>query len=275
MANNSLELWNNSTQKVVSVWRNDQLVTKTTLLDISDSAEFILSANDNAIQLWRAKSEESLGMLDFSTHLGDAKITQVRFLNAPYRFIVGTSSGDVIFADTLNNSYRVNHHHDSEVVKLALSKDKLTLFSGGNDGLVVKWDVVNYRPLITKHLPFRIVSLAVGNDNNVFISDALKDHIIWNSSQNTVTGKIDHWKRFKWFRIALFDPQLRWLVTSSPKSDLYLWDLKDMTLIGSWSAESQGLGSSVEDIKLIGDNTLRTLSSDGVLQDWDLSAFTF
>lgn len=273
LANNSLELWNNRVQQKVSAWQSDQLVPNTILMDLSDSAEFILSANDNSIQVWHTESKEPLGMVDFSTHLGDAKITQVQFWISPNRFLIGTSGGDVIFADSLNNAYRVNRQHNSDVVKLELSKDKQSLFSGGNDGLVVKWDVANYRPLTTKTLPFRIVSLAVGGDSQVFISDALKEHVLWDSSQDSVIGRIKHWKRFQWFRHAIVASEQPWIITSSPKTYMYLWSSIDMKMLGSWEVEAQSLGSSVEDMKLMGQETLRTLSTDAVLQDWDLSSF--
>lgn len=270
LSDNSLELWNNKVQQKVSMWQSDQLVPDTLLLDLSETAEFILSASDTAIQVWHAESEVALGMVDLSKHLGDAKITQIRFCVAPYQFVIGTNSGDVIFANTQNNSYRVNRHHSSDVTKLELSQDKRTLFSGGNDGLVVKWDLIDYRAITTKALPFRIVSLAVGSNSHLFISDALKDHILWNSEQQTVTGQIKHWKRFKWFRHALFYPQQNGLITSSPKTDMYLWSLKDMSLKGSWMVESQSLGSSVADFVLIDTQKLRPLTTDGVVQDWDL-----
>ncbi|QPG04838.1 WD40 repeat domain-containing protein [Salinimonas marina] len=273
LADNSLEVWNNKVRKQVSGWQTNQLVPKTMLMDLSESAEYILSANDTTVQVWYTDNEESLGNVDFSTHLGDAKITQILFLLPPYLFLVGTSSGDVIFADSLNNSYRVNRHHTSDVVQLALSKDQRTLFSGGNDGLVVKWDMINYRPIVTKRLPFRIVSLAIGRDNQIFISDALKDHILWDSSQNSVVGQITYWQRFKSFRHAIFTPHQPWLVTSSPKAGMHLWHTDDMTMRGSWQVEAQTPGSTVEDIKVIGTRSLRTLSTNGVLQDWDLSSF--
>lgn len=275
LSDNSLELWNNQVRQKVSVWPNEQLVPNTVLLDMSDTAEYLLSASDTVIQLWHTESKEALGMIDISEHLGDAKITQIRFWISPHRFFIGTSSGDVIFADTQNNTYRVNRHHSSEVVKLELSKDKHTLYSGGNDGLVVKWDLVNYRPAVTKRLPFRIVSLAVGSNNIVFVSDALKDHILWNSEQDSVSGQISHWKRFKWFRKALLDPNQRWLVTSSPKTDMQIWSLDDMQMRGSWLVETQSLGSSVQDMVLMNEHNLRTLTTDGVLQDWDLRSFHF
>ena len=273
LADNSLELWNNKVRKKVSAWRPDQLVPETIFIDLSDSAEFILSANHNSVQIWHTDKEQSLGSVNFSKHLGDARITQIRFGASPYQFLIGTSSGDVIFADSLNDSYRVNRRHTSDVVQLKLSKNKRTLFSGGNDGLVVKWDLIDYQPVVTKILPFRIVSLAIGSDNQIFISDALKDHILWDSSQDSVVGRISHWQRFKWFRHAIFAPHQRWLVTSSPKTEMHLWNIDDMTMRGSWNVESQTLGSSVADIKVIGTEHLRTLSTDGVLQDWNLSSF--
>lgn len=273
LSNNSLELWNNQVQKKVSVWQNEQLVPQTYLLEMSGSAEHLLSASDKVIQVWHTESKEALGMIDLSKHLGDAKITQIRFWTSPHLFFVGTSGGDVIFADTQNNTYFVNRHHTTDVSKLELSNDKLTLFSGGNDGLVVKWDLINYRPTITRSLPFRIVSLAVGNDNQLFISDALRDHILWNFEQNNLIGEITHWKRFKWFRQALLDPHQPRLITSSPKTDMFIWRLDSLEMLGSWEVEAQSFGSSLEDMMLINDNNLRTLTTDGVIQDWDLSAF--
>lgn len=274
LSNKRLELWNNSAQRKVSLWQNEQLVADSYLLALSESAEYILSASHNTIQIWHTEAEESIGTLNLSAHLGDARITQIRFWMSPYRVLIGTSSGDVIFADTQNNSYRVNRSHSGEVVKLELSNDQNFLFSGGNDGLVIKWDLINYRPLVTKKLPFRITSLAVGLNDNLFVSDALKDHIIWNSEQDIVINEVTYFKRFQWFREALFDPQLRWLVTSSPKTDMYLWNLNDMSILGSWMVESQSFGSTVEDLVLLEANTLRTLTSDGVIQDWDLSTLS-
>lgn len=272
-SNNSIELWNNQHQQKVSVWQNEQLVADTVLLDLSETAEFILSANDKVIQVWHAESPEALGMINLSKHLGDAKITQIRFWEAPYRFIIGSNNGNVIFADTQNNDYRVNQQHSSDVTKFVLSKDRRTLFSGGNDGLVVKWDLKSFLPIISKRLPHRIVSLTVASNNHVFMSDALKDHIIWDSEKDTETGKVTHWKRFKWFRHGIFDPKLRWLITTSPKTDITLWGLSDLSILSSWQIEAQNMGSTVEDIAIIDNGKLRTLSTDGVLQDWDLSTF--
>ena len=269
-SDNTLELWNNEVRKKVAHWHEQKLIPDTERLDLSASAEYILTASDKAVQVWHVEADESLGSLDLSKHLGDAGITQIRFWSPPYTFIVGTSSGQLIFADITNNTYRVNHTHTGEVVKLELTENKDVLFSGGNDGQVIKWDLLNYQPLTTKTLPYRITSLAIAKISYVFISDALKQHILWNSERDKVVGQLEHWQRFKWFREAIFDPKLRWLVTTSPKTDVFIWDLSDMTVSKTWSVEAQSLGSTVEDLVFIAPSILRTLSSDGVLQDWDL-----
>ncbi|WP_100642452.1 WD40 repeat domain-containing protein [Alteromonas facilis] len=272
LASNSLELWHNASKQKVARWETEQINANTFLLELSASAEYLLTANKKQIQVWHVESNTALGGLDFSQHLGDAQITQIRFSQAPQRFIVGSSRGEVIFADIESNTYRTNQSHTGEVTKLLVSVNRQRLFSGANDGRVVVWDMVNYQPITIKALPHRITSLATDGNGRVFISDALKDHIVWDSQRDSDIGELSFFKNFTWFRESLFYPERSWLITSSPKTDVYLWDSQQLVELHSWAIESHGLGSAMEDMKPMPQSYLRTLSSDGVLQDWDLSS---
>lgn len=272
LSDNSLELWSNSAKAKVALWQPNQLELDTYKLNLADSAEHILTASHKKIQTWHTESDEPLGTLDLTAHLGDAKITQIHFWQPPHRFFVGTSAGDVIFADTQSNTYRVHRSHSGEVVKLSLTANGLTLYSAGNDGRAVKWDVTNYNPDTFIDLPYRITSLAVGADGVVFISDALKDHILWQSEQDQIIGRFTHNKRFKWFREAIFLSNQNSLITSSPKTELTLWSLESFEVTSLWQAKSLGFGSAIESMVIVKPTVLRTLTSDGVLQDWDLTS---
>lgn len=269
LSSNEIELWDNQTKQQIASWGDNNLAADSYLLHLSQSGEYILSANPKVIQIWKHDIKNSLGTLDLTSKLGDAKITQISFLHTPNKFIIGASSGDIFFADIQNNDYRVNRSHSGEVTKLLVTDNIEYLYSAGNDGLVVKWDLAQYKPIISKKLPFRITSLGLGDINTVFISDALNEHIIWDSAQDNVIGQLSYRTQFKWFRQAVLDPKHKWLLTSSPKTQISLWETQDMSVLATWDAEAHSLGSAIEDMVIMKDARLRTLSSDGVLQDWD------
>ncbi len=271
MADNSIALWNNATQQNIIAWPATQLVSDTMMLSVSDNADYVLSASKTAVQLWDASNPGPLGTLNLVSQLGDATITQITFWIAPFKLIIGTSAGDIIFADIQNNTYRVNRSHSADVVKLLLTRNADTLYSGGYDGKVIRWDLHDFEPVKTKTLLYRVTSLALGDMGVVFISDALDNQILWDSSTDRELGQLTYSTRFKWFRHALIDDEKHWLITSSPKAEIFLWDMRTLTLQGSWMIDAQGLGSTTEDMVLMEDKTLRTISSDGILQDWEIN----
>jgi len=110
----------------------------------------------------------------------------------------------------------------------------------------------------------------VGTPNQVFISDALKDQVIWNSDRLQSSENLDYHERHKWFRDALFTSDNRWLITATPKSTMYMWNTQGMSLHAQWDIEAQGFGSTLADMTMTGTQTLRTLSSDGVIENWHL-----
>lgn len=274
MADNSIALWNNATQQNITAWPATQLVSDTMMLSLSDDAGYVLSASKTAVQLWDASKPSPLGTLNLVSQLGDATITQITFWVAPFKLIVGTSAGDIIFADIQNNTYRVNRSHSADVVKLELTANADTLYSGGYDGKVIRWDLHDFEAVKTKTLPYRVTSLALADGGVVFISDALDNQILWDSANDRELGQLSYSTRFKWFRHALIDEDKHRLITSSPKAEIFLWDMHTLNLLGQWMIDAQGLGSTTEDMVLMDDETLRTISSDGILQDWEIKRLT-
>ncbi|HBY39248.1 MAG TPA: hypothetical protein DEH24_07525 [Alteromonas sp.] len=265
-----LAVWDNDTQKRLIDWHAPDVLPDTSMMHMDESARYLLSATRTVVQIWDATSAEPAGSLDLSAQLGDASITSLRFILAPHSFVIGTSGGDILFADTRSDEYHLAHQHDADVVKLIVSPDG-ELFSAGNDGLVVRWDEQNKAPEQTLTVPHRVTSLEVGRDNNVFVSDALETQVIWQSQHNEIISELAYWERFQWFRVARFAPVNPWLITSSPKTEMIIWQLPEGNPIAQWWAEAQGFGSTVLDMRFTNPATLRTVTSDGVLQDWDIA----
>lgn len=267
-----LAVWDNKTQKRLVDWHAPDVLPDTSMMHMDESARYLLSATRTVVQIWDVTSTAPAGSLDLSAQLGDASITSLRFILAPHSFVIGTSGGDILFADTRSDEYHLAHQHDADVVKLIMSPDG-ELYSAGNDGLVVRWDEQNKAPEQTLTVPHRVTSLEVGPDDKVFVSDALETQIIWQSQRNEIISELTYWDRFQWFRVARFAPINQWIITSSPKTELYIWHLANGEPAAQWRAEVQGVGSAILDMRFTNPATLRTITSDGVLQDWDLTQF--
>lgn len=271
LADNRLQHWQNTSGKMVKEWQN--LDADSLHLAISSDGEYILTANQKSLSLWQSDSDTPIGTLDLSQQLLDANITAINFWQAPMQFIIGTSGGTVIVADVRNQTYRAMQHHDGEITKIVKLITSEHLLTGGNDGLVTLWDMRNYEVLNTVSTPFRITSLAVSSETSAtFISDALDKQYIWQPIQNKITYELEYWQQYQWFRLADFIEQDTLLVTSSPKTDITLWDLQQQTAIATWAAESHSLGSTVMDMTYVNQEYLITLSSDAVLQEWPVKA---
>lgn len=270
LANNHVQLWENDNQEKVREWQ--QLDGESLHLAISKDGETFVTANQSTLSLWQSDKELPIGSLDFSQHLQDANITAIAFWRAPNVLLVGTSAGTVIVADIYNQTYRAMQQHTGEVTKFAHLNDTQYLLSGGNDGMVLLWDMQTYEMHRRYETPFRITSLAVSErSSTTFISDALEQQVIWHPIQDRVLIELKYWQQYQWFRLAKFIEDDKYLVTSSPKTEMTLWDISQNKAVAMWAGKAQSMGSTILDMKYLPGNQLMTLTSDAVLENWDVS----
>ncbi len=262
--------WQNQSQEPVLQINAQNLLPNTRRFTLSQDEKRLLTADARTVLLWQLPEAAVLGSLDLTSHLGDASITSMLFISNNY-FVIGASDGTLLFADINNNLFRRNGSHDGEVVHLQLTQNKDYLLSGGNDGQVIMTDLGTLLVRSKFELPFRITSLQLSANNQwVFVSDALNQNFIWDPWRNKKILELDYWQQYKWFRHSRFIAGNRYLLTTSPKTELSLWDMQTGKETAMWQAESQGFGSTVNDLVVL-DNQLLTLSSDAVLQWWDLA----
>lgn len=263
-------VWDISTGEVLASIGPDQLAADTRSFAISDTEEQLLTNDGISMSLWRLDDFSLTGSIDFKQQLGDAHITSMAFI-ADSVLVAGNSDGTVIFADIANQVFRQSHFHDNEVVKLLPGKKRSFLYSVGNDGKVVVTDLRDYSLQQEYSAPFRITSLVSNNDNSLFfISDALNRQVFWQPGQNQVINKLDYWQQYRFFRLGMFIHNDAFLLTASPKTEISLWDSDTGEERASWQATSQSLGSMIMDIQQISEKQLITLTSDAVIETWNL-----
>lgn len=265
-----IAVWDNNAKQKIIEWVSPDVLSDSTMMHLDESGRYLLSANRNVVQIWDSDSRAPVGSLNLSAQLGDASITSLVFQRPPFAFAIGTSGGDILFANTRNDEYHLAHQHDAEVVKLKVSLEG-HVYSAGNDGLIVRWGSQGQAPIQTLTVPHRVTSLEVGPADNVFVSDALETQVIWHSQRNEIITELAYWERFQWFRVARFAPVHQWIITSSPKTELFIWSLINGEPVSQWRAEAQGFGSAILDMRFTNPATLRTITSDSVLQDWDIA----
>lgn len=250
----------------------ENLTPNTRKFTISDTGSRLLTSDGKTLSLWQLSDLQLLGSLDFSSHLGDANITSMAFIRDSI-LVTGNSDGSLIFADLDNQVFRRSQFHSNEVVQIIVGHDKQFLYSAGNDGRVITSDLQLYEIKSEYETPFRITSLVSNEDNSImFVSDALDKQTLLRPFKNAVAAELDYWQQYRFFRLGLFMDEDRKLLTTSPKTELSLWDSKTGKEIASWQATTQSGGSTVMDVGLLFDKQIITITSDAVVETWDLAA---
>lgn len=248
----------------------EYLAADTRLFALSKTEKSLLTSDGQSLRLWDMKNLQLSGTLDFVQQLGDAYITSMAFINDSI-LVTGNSDGSMIFADLGNNVFRRSHFHSNEVVDLIVGHEKNYLYSAGNDGKVVVTDLHIFDIKNQFDAPFRITGLVSNQDNSLlFISDALDKQSIWQPHNNRVLRELDYWQQYRFFRLGLFWDNDKQLITTSPKTEISLWDIESGKERGKWQATSHSLGSTILDLRQRNDSTVVTLTSDAVVETWEL-----
>lgn len=238
---------------------------------VSQDETALLTSDGQALTLWDLTSLTAVGTLDFQQHLGDAHIYSLAFISNTV-LVTGNSDGSMILADISNNVFKRLVVHTGEVVKLIAGHQQQMLYSAGNDGKVVATDLSTLSVHAEYTTPFRITSLVSNADNSqLFISDALNTQVIWQPWQNQVLGTLDYWQQYRFFRQGTFIRDSSLLITTSPKTEITLWQTDSGEAVSAWSATAQSMGSAIVDLRYTAEGQLVTLTSDAVVETWDIS----
>lgn len=269
-----LSQWDIAKSQVVHSIPANDLTPNTKLFTLSQAESRLLTSDGKSILLWELTNTapELVGGLDFRPHLGDANISAMAFISDK-EFVVGNTDGSFIFADLRNQLFRRSLFHSNEITKLLVNNDKTELYSAGNDGMVQVTDLQLLEKKYQYNTPFRITSLINNQDDSlIFLSDALEQQVIWRPGRNDVLMELDFFEQYRFFRLGMFLENDTKLLTTSPKTEVSLWDVKTGEEQARWQATSHSLGSAVVDLGLMGNEKLVTITSDTVIETWDLNS---
>lgn len=265
-----ISVWDNRTQISVATWDANLLGVTPLFVDISEDKKQLLVAGENQVVLLDVLQNNEVGRWPIRGIASAQKITAVSYFQTLNTFVLGMNDGAVIVADLNAGVFKKALPHTSTVTHFALDETTQYLLSAGHDGRVNKLLREDLSVVATLTFDHRISALVVDErTNKAFISDTLDSQVIIDVYSFNQLSSLMYSQRWQWFKDAQFVKNGRFLITSSPKTGLFMWDASQGQQVGFWDAKVYTLGSQVVAMAINDDNQLVTLTSDAVLELWE------
>ncbi|GMM84346.1 WD40 repeat domain-containing protein [Pseudoalteromonas sp. MTN2-4] len=234
------------------------------------SENLLLLSGENHVDFWDLKHSVHIGTLKVQSDEPLAKISSINLSNYGGLVAVGMTDGTVFLFNRVSNSSTKKKVHDGTVNHIYFNSTDRYVVTTGTDGKVVRSSVNNLEKRYSKQLNTRISSLVIDEQSNrLFVSDVLDNQQIHKLDNGELLSKLSYTARFRWFRSGQFYDGGRLLITTTPKTDISLWNLSSGKEIFTWHSETLSLGSTNLDIKVLGKKAV-TITSEGVYQKWSL-----
>ncbi|NMH60209.1 WD40 repeat domain-containing protein [Alteromonas ponticola] len=203
-----------------------------------------------------------------------ATISALHVDKTGYRILVGMTDGAVLSGDLNSGNALKMDHHELMVTRLAFDDESHYAISGATDKNFAYWHTKDGEISYQHNFRSRITALVVDDrSNKLFVSDALQTHWIIDKRNGNKLAELDYFENFRFFRRGHFVEQGRYLVTTSPKDEVTLWNAQSGDEIVSWKIKRYTANATVISLANNETNELMTLSSDGVIQTWDYRKF--
>ncbi|MCG7534080.1 WD40 repeat domain-containing protein [Pseudoalteromonas sp. OOF1S-7] len=240
---------------------------------LSEDNRLLAIGYRTSVELWDVEQGKQLGTVTVHPTSELAKISVMRLYNRPHLLLVGLNDGTVNVLDLDNQLVKKARYHDSKVVHIAMSAQGQSVLSAGHDGQILLYDA---HTLATKRrftFDRRITSVVQSPDEaRLFASDALNEQRIFSIySDAEYDVNLRYPERFRWFRAAAFSADQRYLATGSTKAWWTLWDTQNGQEIGAYYIKAQSRDATILDMYTNSQGELRTLSSDGFIEFWQIS----
>ena len=230
----------------------------------------LLLSGENHVDFWDLKQGIQIGTLKVQSGEPLAKISSINLSSYGGVIAVGMTDGTVFLFNRISNSSTKKKLHDGSVTHIYFNSSDRYVVTSGMDGKVVKSSVNTLEKRFSKKLNTRVSSLIIDEQSNkLFISDVLDNQQIRDLKNGELLSKLSYSARFRWFRSGQFYDGGQFLITTTPKTDVSLWDVLSGKEIYTWRSETLSLGSTNLDIKVLG-NKIVTITSEGVYQEWAL-----
>lgn len=272
---NHVKLWDVEKERYQMVFPQEQLPSPIRSLALSDDAKIALAIGENDVAIFRLDPFEYVGKMRFEGQSPLARISSYALSNDKLRFVAGMEDGTINMAqlDTgINNSFRP---HRQRVTHLLFEPNNDFLYSGSLDGQIAKWRFAQPKALYSTIFQHRITSLAFDQKRDrLFVSDGLREQIVYDSQTLVPQVKLDYLSRFKPFRNAAFDSTGQLLITAGTKKQLTFWNMNSGEDLGMWEFTAKKDNAFLVAMAELRHGQLHTLNSDGMIEIWPLEQLT-
>jgi len=230
------------------------------------SENLLLLSGANHVDFWDLEHRVQIGTLKVQSDEPLAKISSINLSNYGGLVAVGMTDGTVFLFNRVSNSSTKKKVHDGTVNHIYFNSADRYVVTSGTDGKVVRSSVNNLEKHYSKQLNTRISSLVIDEQSNrLFVSDVLDNQQIYKLDNGELLSKLSYTARFRWFRSGQFYDGGRLLITTTPKTDISLWNLSSGKEIFTWHSETLSLGSTNLDIHLNSEVPLMTKFDLGLI----------
>jgi len=272
--NHRLSVWNNTNKTLLREWQASDFVEKPYYVSLANNKQRIAVAGKHHIAILSVDSGvviASWRVRGFDEH---AKVSQILLSHLGDKVFIGLNEGSIVVVDIKREQRSLFNVHDTTVNQLILTNNQQSILSASFDGKAAQWLVSTGEIIWQSQQRHRVTSLAFGEFNDrIFVSDALDSQQIFDVNKSSNIASLKYFQRNRFFRKALFINKDSKLVTSSSKYQLSLWDVNSGVELKTGNIRAYNFGSTVLDFARNSQGTVLSLSSDGVLEQWQSKQF--
>jgi len=266
-----VSIWQLSTKKKVFTLPPSKTPEDLRAVYFKKSENLLLLSGQNYIDFWDIKLKSKIGSLKVFSDEPLAKISSINVSQYAGVIAVGMTDGTVFLYNRASNSSVKKIIHDGTVNHIHFLSADRYLLTSGTDGQVIKSAVSNLEETYSKQLKNRVSTLVIDQSSNKsFVSDVLDKQMFFMLDNGKSISEINYTARFRWFRLGEFYGEGEFLITTTPKTDISLWDVSSGNELFTWNSKTLSLGSTNLDL-MVNKNKILTFTSEGVYQVWDLT----
>ncbi|WP_137227409.1 WD40 repeat domain-containing protein [Shewanella sp. MEBiC00475] len=268
-ANNGVQVWDLTGPSLSYQWLQGQKDNTSNVIDTAISANKIFAAtiSSNSLAIWRLDDGSSVGWWSLPSYAQSVAIAN------DGQTLVALGDGSVMSLSPKNNRLIQFLGHNEKVNSVSISADGLKALSGGNDNKVILWQAQTGQPIQQWQLSSRITKVLINESGSLsFAGDITGNATIWQSASGAALSQLNIIRRQMNFSSARFAQNDQQLLTGTPSSEIFLWQVDSGEKLGHWkvqlSKNTQNKGAVVYSSVMTEPGSIVSISSQGLVEYW-------
>lgn len=264
-----------SNENVIFLHSTTELPQTPTKLSLSKDLSVLAIASDNVVTLFDITTQTQILQWRARGTVEQAKISELKLNQFGDVILLGMSDGSVSVTNLTQKNQLLYKPHSSDVKHLFFTPFEQQILTASFDGQMILLDLATGKIVQNLEFASRITSLQLDTSSGeIFISDALSNEKVLNLSSFTANtsepSSLDYVERNRHFRLARFTDNGNKLITTGSKAGLSVWSTENGDELAATQIAAMSMSSTTMDMVVKG-NTLITVSSDGIVQNWSLA----